>query len=217
MQEPERGEFANVIQGMCELYDKPLSPTVLNIWWTAMAPYDLAAVEYALEQHVRDPDEGQFMPKPNAVVKFLEGNSNDRALRAWALVAQGIRSVGQHNSVVFPDPLIHAVISEMGGWPKLCSTSTEEMPFRAKEFENRYRTGLRHPPNGYPRVLAGLGDIHNQSTGQELDKPLLMGEKEQCALVYRGGYAERPQLQRLGSDELMSQIARISNKSGVPA
>lgn len=209
----ERGQFGELLAGILQVYEKSYNTVVLNIWWEVLKKYDLVAVESAFFQHLESPDTGQYAPKPGDVVRYIDGSTEDRALKAWALVRRSINEIGAHSSVVFPDPLIHVVITEMGGWPSLCGVSMDEMPFKGREFENRYRSCLRHPPTGYPRLLFGLSSLQNLSGKHKPDPPLLAGAREQCTLVYSGGYSERPPEGGLIClKSLNQQIALISSK-----
>lgn len=189
MLDQEKTQFSQALAATLSVYGKESSPMVVSIWWQCLKSYDLPAVLHALTKHCVNPDTGQFPPKPADVVKMIGGTSDDRALAAWALVREAIGAVGAHNSVVFPDAIIHAVISAMGGWVAVCMIDEEELPFKAREFENRYRAFLRNPPASYPKRLFGIADAANSSNGYDLDPPLLMGTREECLLVYRGGDA----------------------------
>lgn len=185
----QRPEFAETLAATLSIYRMELTPALLSVYWEDLSIFDLAAVKQALSMHRRNPDNGQFAPKPADIVRLLGGTSKDRAILAWNKTKKAIGSVGSYTSVVFDDALIHAVVSDMGGWPALCHGSEEELTFRQKDFENRYRTYLFNPPSSYPRVLAGVSETENAASGFAIDPPLSVGDREQCKLVYRGGEA----------------------------
>lgn len=186
----DQQQFADALSDVLAVYGREMSPGVLNVYWNALKPFDVSAVLEALQRHTQNPDNGQYAPKPADLIKLMGGNSTDRALLAWAKVRRAISEVGAVNSVVFDDPLIHAVISDMGGWPTLCNRPEDELKFIAREFENRYRTFLFHSPDSYPSCLIGLAETHNRQAGFPCDAPLLVGPVERCRLVYRNGLRE---------------------------
>ena len=107
---------------------------------------------------------------------------------AWSAVERGIRSVGPYRSVVFDDAITHAVINDMGGWINLCAVDDDELPFKANEFQNRYR-GYRTKGRleNYPGHLVGIAEGQNIAGGHKVDAPLMIGNPEKCQLVYRAG------------------------------
>lgn len=176
MQLTDLPRFKQLLTGVCVLYGKPVPETLLDIWWNALEKLEFDAVKKALEAHVLHPDKGQYMPKPADVMEQLQGSTESQALRAWALVAKSIREVGAYESVQFADPLIHAVIRDMGGWIALCQGKVSELPFRAREFEKRYQSLWNHPPLECPHQLAGLLEQQNRLGGYVPPPPVLIGQ-----------------------------------------
>ena len=185
----DKQAFSEVLAQVHAYYRQELSPWALAVWWDALKGYDLVAIRDALGRHAVNPDTGQFCPKVADVVKMMQGTSLDGALQAWSKVVQAIRRAGPWKSVVFDDPLIHRVIEEMGGWAKLNAVTEDELPFRAKEFENRYRGySARSLRPEYPAVMIGLAEASNASKGLKVEPPLLIGDTKKAQLVMeRGG------------------------------
>lgn len=184
----EYEQFVTVIADVHEFYKQPLSEFSLTVWWEAMRQYDLSAVSDALGRHVVNPDTGQFMPKPADVVRMLDGGTQDSALLAWAKVKSAIARVGPYETVAFDDPLIHACLEELGGWPKLCSTPTEkDLEFRGNEFVKRYRGyRMRSATPEYLRSLAGLNEQRNNQIGVETPVKLI-GDADAARRVVDAG------------------------------
>ncbi|PJC87811.1 hypothetical protein CSW98_01405 [Vibrio sp. HA2012] len=211
MTNDQKQSFAQVLSDTLSLYRFELTPSLLEIWWEDLSHFDLEAVRQALSMHRRNPDNGQFAPKPADVVRLLGGTSKDRAIIAWNKVNKAISSVGAYNSVVFDDPLIHAIVNDMGGWSGVCMGDKEELSFRQKEFENRYRTYLFNPPMSYPKVLAGISEIQNVATGFDVDPPLAVGNREGCKLVYRGGEEQNQPLKIMSNKSNVVSISSAIN------
>jgi hypothetical protein len=176
MQLTDKLAFKQLLTGIGLLYGKTLHEAVLAIWWQALKHCEFSEVRAALNAHVVNPDKGQFMPKPADVIEYLQGSSEAQALKAWAEVTTAIREIGRHESVIFPDPLIHAVIRDMGGWIALCQSKLSDFPFLSREFEKRYRALLHHPPLECPHQLTGLFEQNNRLHGYASPEPVLVGQ-----------------------------------------
>jgi hypothetical protein len=188
MKTQDYDQFRTLLADVHAFYRQDISAFSLNVWWEAMKPYDLVAVSHALNAHARNPDTGQFMPKPADVVKMLEGTTQDSAMQAWAKVDKALRMIGTHQSVVFDDPLIHAVLGDMGGWIYLGQKTEDEWPFVAKEFVTRYRGfKMRGEIPEFKRVLTGIADASNQKEGFKAQAPVLIGNVEKAKQVIAGG------------------------------
>lgn len=188
MKPNDRPAFGQLLSGVYAFYGKEASDFALSVWWQAMSPFDFKAVADALNRHCVNPDTGQFLPKPADVVKMLQGSTQDAALVAWAKVDRGVRTVGTYRSVAFDDPLIHRVLTEMGGWIELGRKNEEEWPFVRNEFVNRYRGyRMRSEIPEYPPHLVGMAEAQNAKSGFQVEAPLLLGNPDAAAEVARRG------------------------------
>ncbi len=189
MIESNRKDFFKLLAGVYAFYAKEFSEFAGNVWWEAMQPYDFTAVRQAFNRHAVNPDAGQFLPKPADIVKMLQGSTQDSALVAWAKVDRAIRIVGTYRSVVFDDPLIHRVITEMGGWIQLGTKTTKEWPFLENEFVNRYRGyRMRSEIPEFPPVLVGISESSNAENNREhTEPPTLIGDSVRAQKVMLAG------------------------------
>lgn len=187
MESEQKANFLKMLGVIYDAYRVDLSKGVAEFWWNCLLPYDIEAIRSALSRYAVLP-EGQFLPKPADVVRMLSGSTQDVALLAWTKVDKAVRKVGPWESVVFDDPLIMRVLSDMGGWTFLGSKGDDDWPFVAKEFEARYRGYASRgelPP--YPRVLVGNFEAGNVSAGQPTAPPVLLGDRERALYVHRNG------------------------------
>lgn len=190
MNDIEKSQFAKSMAAIGEIYGREISEIMVGIYWNALKNYAMPDVQRAFQGHTRDTDSGQFFPKPADLIRHIEGNKDGKALLAWSKVYRAIGSYGRRNSVVFDDPVIHAVITEMGGWVELAGVTEDEVPFRAKEFEKRYRSALITGVSHCEQILIGMDDAHNMLSGhQDKPHPFYIGNKEQCRLIRRGEIA----------------------------
>lgn len=179
--------FMKLIAGIGELYGKPISVPLTELYWQSLKCYELQDVQRALATHIHNPDCGQFFPKPADVVRFIEGSGETKALQAWAMVEKAIHQVGSYQSIAFDDSFIHAVIEDMGGWVKLCGTTVNELPFRANEFQKRYMGFVNKKPKRHPKYLPGITECDNAKNGFEIAPPLLVGDPKKAKLVMLSG------------------------------
>jgi hypothetical protein len=195
MNASDKPKFFALMADVQAFYNKDFSEFAGRVWWEAMKAYDFRAVADAMNRHCVNPDSGQFAPKPADVVRMLAGSTEDSALVAWSKVDRGVREVGTGRSVVFDDPIIHRVVTDMGGWSALGAKTEDEWPFVRNEFVNRYRGyRMRSETPEYLPVLIGLYQAQNQRLGFESDPPTLIGNPDTAKAVMLGG-SDRPLLQ----------------------
>ena len=184
----KKQRFGAAMLVLGEYYNREISTGVIDLYWQALRKYDIEAIEVAIHRHLSNPDSGQFMPKIADIVRMIEGTTQDSAARAWSLLEEGLQRVGTYLDIVFPDPIIHRVVHDMGGWISLGQMSVKEWPFVAKEFQERYRAyrGRGEIP-AYPKVLSGIVNGSNRSSGYELEPPEHFGPRDACLAVEQGG------------------------------
>jgi len=178
--------FAQIMIALGEYYGRELSPQLIDIYWRALDGYDIETIDRAIQRHLKSPDNGQYFPKVADIVRLVSGTSTEAAHTAWAKVEAAVSSVGGWRSVVFDDPLIHAVIQDMGGWIFICERDADEWPFTGKEFRERYVAMAR--AEGRPRVsghLVGRVEAENRRMGYDDDipAPVLIGDAEKARNV----------------------------------
>lgn len=192
MQDADKQVFLRTLGRVLSFYKQEANEFVTGVWWESLRPYDLAAVQEAFNRHAVNPDVGQFAPKPADIVRMIGGTSTDAAMMAWSKVEKAVRSIGQYQSVIFDDPLIHRVVEDMGGWVKMCNCPSEnDFVFVGKEFQTRYRGfAMRNERPEYPAALIGHAEASNVTTGQiQRRQYRMLGDPERCKLVYKHGMA----------------------------
>lgn len=194
MVDADKREFADVLKAVLDLYGKEASAPVLRLWWSALEQFSIEEVRHGLTRFVRSADSGTFAPKPADVIRMIEGSSGDRGMLAWGKVQEAFGRVGGWQSVAFDDPIIHACIEDMGGWPKLCGTEGHEMPFRAADFSKRYRAYAEMGCDRFPPYLTGRHEADNRLHGHKPQPPMLIGDAKKAAQVIEAGQST-PRLQ----------------------
>jgi len=191
MDNSDKAGFGELLHGVMAYYKQDLSPFTLSLWWQACAGYDLEQVSKALSAHAVDPETGRYPPKIADVVRQLAGTTTDRAEAAWSKAMRAISGVGPWRDVVFDDPVIHAVIDALGGWPKVCSTTVDDLSYLQHRFVTSYKALSKDVPE-YSRVLRGLrspDEIYAQK-GLAPPKPAIVGDIDKARQVYLQGAKE---------------------------
>jgi hypothetical protein len=185
-------------------YRRDVSKFALSVWWSACEPFDMEQVAKALTAHAMDPEQGRFPPMPADIVKQLAGTKTDRAIIAWGKAYGAISAVGGYSSVAFDDAVIHAVIEDMGGWPKFCVTMLDELPFVQKRFCETYRAYVTRGDVPYAAVLSGVHAINNARFDRP-SKPVLIGDPIKAASIATGPSIPRAQITHIADALMLTQ------------
>lgn len=225
MTEHDFEAFAEVWSQALEIYNRSVTPGTIELVFRALERLELDEVRRALTLHIQSPDTGQYPPKPGDVIKFARGDSQSRTLQAWAKVERAIRSVGHYRDVAFDDPLIHAAIERIGGWPKAAMVESEkDMVWLRQRFEAQYRAYAVHRPDNWPAFLAGAATQQNAQIGQHTRGRLpgkdiaVIGDKGRAMQVIERGreaLANGTQVQRITDSSLQGLIANMGSNKGV--
>ena len=191
MQHTDRPEFAQLLTDALAYYRQDASRFTLDLWWQACQGYTLDQVSKALSGHAMDPEHGQFAPKVADIVRILSGTHTDRAALAWGKALEAMGSVGAYTDVVFDDPAIHAVIEDLGGWPKVCRTELKDLGYLQHRFCEGHRAYIGRGQFESPRRLMGdrSPDHESAKKGLPAPRPTLIGDPARAAQVHQLGNA----------------------------
>lgn len=173
-------DLAKVMQPVSELYGKNLTSEVLNLWFGLLNSYSIEDIQNAFSLYLQTESR---MPLPADILKILRGSEEDRALAALIKVEEAMERHGGYATVVFDDPIIHAVISELGGWSRSCRQTEKDFTWWEKDFRERYRHHLRYGsgiPTDVPPRLLGILDEKNLPLGEQPQKPTVIGDYEKA-------------------------------------
>ena len=209
MLQSERGDFAQLVTDVLAYYRQDASRFVLDLWWNACKTFDFEQIQKAMQRHATDPEHGQFAPKVADIVRILSGTATDRAALAWGKCLEAMSSVGAYTDVVFDDPAIHAVVEDLGGWPKLCRTEMKELGYVRHRFCESHRAYTGRGQFDYPRRLGGdrSPDSEYEKVGLKLPRPALIGNQDLAKLVYQNGGAGKTSISFAPMQSLSGGIA----------
>jgi len=183
----DKPAFARLLTDALAFYRQDVSAFTLTVWWAACEAFDMEQVRKGLTAHALDPERGQFAPKPADLMRVLHGTQADRSLVAWGKLMDAIRAVGAWRSVVFDDGAIHAAIEDMGGWPKVCRSGLDELPFLQRRFCELHRSYSMRADGVFPGILIGDAEATNRHAGQPVEPPVLVGDAALAMEVRRIG------------------------------
>lgn len=189
MNADDKKRFGNLIAEVMAFYKQEISTFALNVWWQACEGYSFEQCSKAITAHAMDAEKGVFPPKPADIVRQLSGTATDRALMAWGKVFDAMGRVGAYTDVVFDDAVIHAVVTDLGGWVKICRSELAELSYLQHRFTESYRTYAQRGIGDYPRRLVGdrSSDDTYMMRGLPPPKPAVVGDVVQARLVYQRG------------------------------
>ncbi len=210
MDKKDMPRFGELMTWLAQTFNNHISHIDVENYWRFLKSYPLKSVEQAIINYCRSPDGHAFMPKPGEIITYIEGNSMNQATQAWTKVLRANKRIGAYTTVVFDDPIIHAVIYDMGGWIKLCEMKEADTPFRAREFEKRYSYYLINKPRAYPKQLVGLFDAKNKMDGFAEELPTLIGHEQNAIEVYQNG--QEPEKLNEGYKKLPKELLAITQQ-----
>ena len=92
----DKREFANIMEAVMLLYGKDSTPSLLRLYWNALAAHSIDQVRWAFDHWVKDPKQGTFMPKPADIIRTIQevnGTPESQWLsanEAWAVALPAI-------------------------------------------------------------------------------------------------------------------------------
>ncbi|AEY69643.1 hypothetical protein PEp14_00054 [Erwinia phage PEp14] len=104
MVEGDKREFAEIMGAVMALYGRDATQPLLRLYFAALGAHSLEHVRQALDRWVKDPEHGQFMPKPAEIIRTIEythGSSRARWLSANEAWAQAIPAADESATVVW--------------------------------------------------------------------------------------------------------------------
>lgn len=159
-------EFIEGIAMLCATVGKEMPAEQIKSWRLMFDDLTGEQFKAGIVATVRSYTFAGFPPvgviRENCGAKSGTVATKDRPLIAWGDVRRAISRVGGYDSPNFEDPLIHAVIWQLGGWPALCDATTEELVWREKDFRQTYAAMMQmNVPDEQLERLAGIAEKEN--------------------------------------------------------
>lgn len=166
------------------MFERKATDALLDIYYQALSDLSDDKFKEAISSVVRSKTFHK-LPLPGEILDAISSDESE-ALLALQKAEYAISRHGSYSTVRFDDPVIHMVITAMGGWSRFCSPSTygddQEWHWKQKEFIQLYNTFLKNPRGNVPSQLSGICDTHNASNGHgDFQMPIMViGDKNKA-------------------------------------
>ncbi|OOH75916.1 DUF6475 domain-containing protein [Leptospirillum ferriphilum] len=188
--EPSRyKDFGELLKGVSEMFDREMTETVFKFWIVSLKDYSFQEIVDAFNRFVQTESR---MPVLADILRILRGSDEDKALSALIKVEDAMQKHGGYATVVFDDPVIHAVIQELGGWIRTCRLSEQEFVWWKKEFRERYEHHIHCGLSPHQEIPVKLSGIFDQANLQ----PVVIGDYEKAV----GWVSKMKETRSLSSD-----------------
>ena len=157
MTERDSDRFRLLMVGLAEVFGGDVSEAKLTIYYAALEDLTLETVERAVKLLVKSRTTASF-PKPAELRQAVEGTGDERAMLALSAVDPYVRQRETYQTLVFDDPVIHAVVERMGGIDEMGL----DWPYKHKEFLTLYRALTHTPPAMLPDRIIGSHEADNR-------------------------------------------------------
>jgi hypothetical protein len=134
MQPSDFQRFRAVLTGMAEMYQRELSPTLLDAYWLALRGWALADFEAAAAHLMAT---ARFMPRP-ADFTDLRKAARMTAAEAWDCAIAACP--GWRYGTASVNPLVDRVVRMLGGYERLAMEPLDTQHFTRNKFIEFYES-----------------------------------------------------------------------------
>lgn len=140
MQPNDFARFRAVLAGMAEMYQRELTPLLLDAYWLSLRRWDLHDFEAAAGHLMEN---GTFMPRPS---DFTELRKAGRATsgEAWARAVAACGSChsaqGYTSGGTCGDQFVDSVVRAIGGYKTIAMCDEDKLHFLERRFSEHFET-----------------------------------------------------------------------------
>jgi hypothetical protein len=181
MIESDKIEFQEIVLATAELYSTTkkieVTPIMLKIFFAALREFTIEQVSYGFQQHLSDPVDGKFFPKPANIINHLQAKEispEEKAELAWAQITHEVRRTGSYGDLVLDDKQALAALRSFTSWKEFCAMPVDRLTWAKKEFISMYTTYQNTPLEMLPSSLPGLVELqhHKKKEAQSMQNLL---------------------------------------------
>lgn len=157
--------FSKEFLTLCEMVEKTPSEGLTSMYYEALKNLSDDDFKRAVSTVISSKTFNK-LPMPGELLSAVNGNPEDAALLALEKVEKAIREIGAYDTVIFDDPVIHAVIEALEGWEKICHMPLDEWKWVRKDFIKLYQAiGRNMGGRIVPTKLIGIHEFQNSQKG----------------------------------------------------
>ena len=168
MIDSDKATFEVTLRGIASVFSSTKKITVdrpmLQVYFLSLSDYSYQQVEWAIGEHLKDPVDGKFFPKPANIIKHLtahEPSPEEQAEIAWAEIMQCLRKNGAYGGLKIENKQAIAALKSFTTWKEFCGGDAAHLTWAKKEFISMYSTYDKTPLEMLPSALPGLVELHN--------------------------------------------------------
>lgn len=64
-------KFKKTMAALAAVYQNKITPEMITVYWTRLSKFNPVHIELAAAEHMDDPEEGRFFPKPAHLIKYI--------------------------------------------------------------------------------------------------------------------------------------------------
>lgn len=140
MNDSDKKQFAGLIAGLGETFQKPLSKPALRIYWEVLKPFALAEVEQAVFRLLATRSITGTIPVPAEIINAMPKGKNSlpSAAEVWDKIIKAAEA-GRNTPGRIPEAAVRA-LSVVGGFRQLALTSYEALRYAYPKFQAAYES-----------------------------------------------------------------------------
>ena len=174
MQDLDKANFEALLRGIADVFSTTKTIVVnrpmLQVYFMSLTQYNYEQVEWAMGEHLKDPVDGKFFPKPANIIKHLKANdinTEDKATLAWNQIIREMRKHGAYDPLELDDKQALAAIAAVKSWKDLCAMPEKDLTWAKKEFMANYITYENTPLELLPSSLPGLVQLQEHKNDEK--------------------------------------------------
>ena len=141
-------KFKESLLAMGEVFDKEITPSLGQIYWTSLKEFSDEDVFSAFDQAMVS---SKFFPKPAEIREIICGSGEEQAHAAWGVILQCLEKGNP------PPDHLHPITRQLGGWGTLKQKTYRELDFIKKDFVEIFslqsnRGAVEHQPADVLRI-----------------------------------------------------------------
>lgn len=168
MENKDKPKFAELMFLLGEAFDKEPSETKVELFFNALKDVSIETITQACAAIVKTRTITGTFPLVSEILEAVKGGSDSLETRtavAWDKVIYALERHGHLDTLIFDDPVIHAIIKSWGGWLKWSQEITnDQMKWARKDFAVLYKAyaALTLPA---PEPMEGEIALSNRNAG----------------------------------------------------
>lgn len=134
--------FAALMLEMAALYRYPLGSKLMALYWQDLKVLSLSDLKIAWQKHRLTAEQGRYMPKPIDLLTAGASVVTEEAEQAWLDILQQVRDKGPYQRFEYSNPVVKAVVAELGGQGFFCQSSNLHLNHQRQLFIRCYQAYL---------------------------------------------------------------------------